>query len=186
MQPGLLRYQEPVLFLACATKSPEPRCWAEASQPADPVDVALASPDKLQTPNRCSDEPEFNAAFAPPGRLAATEAAKTISAAATVGRTDRRRGQRVLIRLADRMTGTPFRAFAEHTFHPKAGQARNPTFTNMCAPCVQVQHRDCKTLYEHGLDGASLFARNPVNTHSGGRWLNGPIAMTAWCLHPYP
>jgi len=28
---------------------------------------------------------------------------------------------------------------------PKAGQARNPTFTNMRAPCEQIQHKDSKT-----------------------------------------
>ena len=29
-----------------------------------------------------------------------------------------------------------------HADKPKAGQARNPTFTNMRAPCAQIQHKD--------------------------------------------
>ena len=36
----------------------------------------------------------------------------------------------------------------KHRIHnTKAGQARNPTFTNMRAPCVQVQHKDSNSLF---------------------------------------
>jgi len=39
---------------------------------------------------------------------------------------------------------------------PKAGQARNPTFTNMRAPCAQVRHKDSRA----GQDEDS-FSRHP-------------------------
>ena len=35
---------------------------------------------------------------------------------------------------------------------PKAGQARNPTFTNMRAPCAQVRQKDSKLLSDRSPD----------------------------------
>ena len=41
----------------------------------------------------------------------------------------------------------------------EAGQARNPVFTNMCAPCAQVQHKDTKALLPDEIGEETLFGR---------------------------